>query len=84
MVYNFLGFRPKKDTIEIEPHLFPEIKRLKARIRYRKGWIKLEIVNGRKCSQVFVNGRRWGNYNGKRAVIPCLNEGGEVKIVFED
>lgn len=83
MVYNFFGFRPKKDTIEIEPHLFPEIKKVKANIRYKRGWIKLEIINGRKCSQVFVNGRRWGNYNEKGTVIPSLNEGGEVRMIFK-
>lgn len=81
LVHQFLGYRPGPTAIALRPHLLPEWREVKARIRNGSHWLDLELHNsGRVIHRVEVNGRPWKQFSGEEVELNLLQEDTRVEV----
>lgn len=58
IVHDILGFQFKGEQLFVKPALYEQTASVKAKLRYRKGWIDLTITGTGKTLQAVVNGAK--------------------------
>jgi hypothetical protein len=82
-VHHMLGFRPAQDKLVIRPRLFPEMRSVEARLRYRGGWVNLRITRRGQGQRISVNGEARADVKDGAVTLPVFDGERNIELILD-